>query len=392
MVNELVISDINIHLLNGNKELNGYIDGDRVFFRVPESSLILPGVEPFVAIALLEAMISDRSIVIEGTPISEKLFNQLVEIQLIYSCWNSDLKQISVKADTSSKKQPLPYVGSFFSAGVDSTHTLIRQMAEISHLIMFNAFDHGNDDESWKNRIKKQTKFANSINKTLIPVETNAREWILNRKISWEFVHGLFLSSVGGTFGLNKSYIPSSNTYDHLFPCGSHPLSDPMWSTESTTVIHDGAGFRRGEKMKMILEKKYKIFADNLQTCWVFTHKNCGSCPKCARSIIAAYLLGKEIESVGRYKGENLLKILKAREEVGAVYLEDAMLMAKQTHNRKIYNILKKYYKLYQFHTILSLIDRHLLNNFARNIYRRVKNPNWLDFRVTLRGKNRWEI
>jgi len=390
MQNKLIVSDINVSCLNGNRELSAYVDGVPVYLRVPEHHEIFPIAEPFIGIALLEAMISDRSIVVKDTPISKKLFDRLTEIQEIYSCWNSDLKRISIKADTSTKKQPLPYVGSFFSAGVDSTHTLIRHMAEISHLIMLNAFDHDYDDENWENRIKKQTEFANSINKTLIPVETNAREWILNRKISWEFAHGLFLSSVGAVLGLKKSYVPSSHTYDELFPWGSHPLSDPMWSTESTEVIHDGAGFRRGEKMREILENS--TFANNLQTCWRYTNKNCGTCPKCARSVLSAYLLNKETTSLPLYEENNILKSLKAIDESGATFLEDTMLLAKKTNHKIIYKKLKRYYRQYQFNNLLFSIDRYLLNNSMRYIYRKIKKARWLDSRVTLRGKNRWEI
>ena len=388
MKNKLTISDIAVKKINDHHELTAKIDDDRIYFRVTKYHDIFPVAEPFIGIALLEAMISNRDIMVQDTPISRELFNRLIEIQQIYSCWNKDLKVVEIIADTYKEIKPYKKVGCFFSAGVDSSHALLRNMDEISHLIIFNIFDYGNDDESWKHRINKQKKFADSINKTLIPVETNAREWTNSKKISWHFAHGLFLSSVGCAFGLSKAFVPSSHTYDELFPWGSHPLSDPMWSTESTKIIHDGAGFRRSEKLSDLLDNT--LLADNLQTCWLYTDKNCGMCPKCVRSIIAIHILGKETSSLPSFKNK-MLKSLRAIDESGATFLEDVMLLAKN-HNPKLYKTLKRYYKQYQLKNILFSIDRYLLGNCMRNVYRKIKKPNWLDLRVSLRGMNRWNI
>ena len=390
MENHLKISEVKLAVEDNCIELRALVDEDIVYFRVPKDHEIYQIAEPFIGISLLEAMINDRTIVIEGLSISKGLFDRLNEIQKIYSSWNKDLKIIDIIAETTLEALPFNNVGSFFSAGVDSTHTLLRNIDEISHLIIFNIFDYGNDKDAWENRVKKQTEFAQSIDKILIPVETNARQWFQDRNISWLFAHGLFLSSVGGVFGLKRSYIPASHTYDELFPWGSHPMSDPMWSTESTEVIHHGAGYRRSEKMREILENK--VLADNLQTCWMYTHKNCGECPKCARSILAIHLLDEETKSFPRYDKKSTLKLLKSRDESGVTYLEDTMLLAQNNNNPEIYKKLKSYYRQYQFKNIIFSIDRYFLNNSMRNIYRKIKRPNWLDLRVSLRGKTRWEI
>lgn len=388
MNDKLLISNICVSNANGHNELKAYVDGDLIFIRAPENHTLLPSAECFIGIALLEAMITDRDIVVDGTPISNELSISLSEIQKIYSCWNNDLKIIKIEANLSSKNLNYNKVGSFFSAGVDSTHTLLRNMEKITHLIMFNIFDYGNNKEFLKKRVNKQKKFAKSIGKDLIPIETNAREWIESRKITWLFAHGLFLSSIGGALGMKKVYIPSSHTYAELFPWGSHPLSDPLWSTESTRVIHDGAGSRRSDKIKEILENE--LLLNNLQTCWKYIHKNCGECPKCARSILTTHLLGKKNNSLPPYQGMRTLKLLKAQgDESAATFLEDVMILSKNTKNEKIYKILKKYYRHYQLTTILHSIDRFFFGNSIRFIYRKIKKPKWRDLRVRLRSMDR---
>jgi hypothetical protein len=382
------ISDIKVLSKDGYNELCGSINGSHVYFRVPEKFNLYPMVECFLGIALLDAMAANSTIIIDDSiSISKDLYDRIHEIQAIYSCWNTDLHVVELKAKVSAEPITFDLVGSFFSAGVDSSHTLLRNKEDISHLIMFRAFDSGNDEESWQKRVVKQTHFAESIGKILIPVDTNVKEWTESRKISWEFVHGLFLSSVGSIFGMKRIYIPSSHTYDELFPWGSHPLSDPMWSTESTTVLHDGAGFRRGEKMRDLL--KEKILADNLQVCWRSTLDNCGECSKCVRSMVATKLLGGEIKSLPHLVSIDELKVLKATDESGSTFLDDAMILARESGNKEIYKVLKRYYRRYQVGLILPLIDRYLFGNFLRSLYRRVFKPDWLNYRVTLRGSNR---
>ena len=382
------ISGVTVSHINDCMEISGYINDDRIYSRVPDKFSLNLKAEWLIAVALLEAMYTNQSICVDSDiPISKKLLESLGELQLIYSCWNPDLRVVDIDASVSDSCEPYEFVGSFFSAGVDSSHTLMRHIDELSHLVMFRCFDFGNDQSSWESRLDLQSDFAGSIGKKIIPVETNVRDWADEKGISWEFIHGLFLSSIGGIFGMKRMYIPSSHTYAELFPWGSHPLSDPKWSTESTTVVHDGAGFRRGAKMKDLLSKP--LLADNLQVCWRSTYTNCGQCPKCVRTMVAIKLLGGEAKSLPPLVNIKGLKVLKATDESGATFLEDAMVLANNAGNLEVYKLLRRYYCRFKISLILPLIDRYLFGNFFRHIYRRLFKPNWLNYRVTLHGHNR---
>jgi hypothetical protein len=386
MTEKLIVSDIKLVTKGGFNELSANVDGDHVYFRVADNFELSLSAECFVGIALLEAMISNRILTVEGVPISKKLHGVLNEIQAVYRCWNSSLSIVEIQADTISDQHYYQKTGSFFSAGVDSTHTLLTHLEDITHLILFRAFDSGNDQASWDKRVEKQTKFAESIGKTLVPVETNAKDWAIGRKISSHFFHGLLLSSAGGALGMHRIYIPASHTYDELFPWGSHPLSDPMWSTESTEIIHADAGARRGKKMAVILQNP--VFADNLQVCWASTVRNCGKCPKCVRTMVAVYLLGGTINSLPPFTDFSTLKMLKAHDESGATFLEDAMLLARQSNNTKIYKILYRYHRQFKLSQTFVLVDKYLMGSLFRRLYRRVKNPDWINWRVTMQNKN----
>ena len=391
MSSEILISNIQLKNDNGINELSATINGDIIYFRVPEEYKLYPVAEGFIAMALLEAMYTNQPIVVEeSTPVSKKLHESLEELQAIYASWNRELNIVDIRGEITTDVIDFERIGSFFSAGVDSSHTLVNNKDDISHLIMCWGFDGGNDQESWDKRIAAQTVFAESIGKKLLPVVTNAREWTDKKLISWTMAHGLFLSSVGGLLGMKRVYIPASHTYNELFPWGTHVLSDPMWSTESTEVIHHGAGARRSEKVRDIIDDK--AIADNLQVCWRGIHENCGTCSKCIRTMISIDLLGVSTKALPPLQDSTPLSVLKPTDDGMASVLEDLVILAKEKNKTHIYVQLKKYYKWYQINKLWPEIDRWFLGGFFRRTYRKIKKPNWLKWRVTMKGSDSWDF
>lgn len=369
MHNTLIIRNLRKSCTFSFNEVSADVDGDRVFFRAPLQYDLSSRIEPFLGIALLEAMIRNVDIMIEDSiPLSEKLYKRLPEIQTIYACWNSDLHKINIHAQIEPIKDVYNNVASFFSAGVDGSHTLYRNINDINHLIMLSEFEvRGNTPESWLKSVEKQTAFAQTIGKKMIPLENNVKQWTHKRKITWSFAQGLILSSMGPLLKSKRVYIASSHTYNELFPWGSHPLTDPMWCTESTNIIHDGASFRRGEKIRDLC--KDQRFLDNLKVCWRSNSDNCGECQKCVRTMTALYLLGASSKALPKLD-ENLAKLKSFRKsnESSATFLEDAMILAKNTQNKTVLKILRRYYLRFQTFQVLKKMDQYI---WGGRIFRR---------------------
>jgi len=388
MGEELVIRDLKESTLNGWREVSAEVDGDRIFFRAPlEHNLEARG-ESFIGIGLLEAMARNVDIKIDDAiPISAKLHRILPRLQDIYACWNSDLHRVKVGCRFDSTDNRYERVTSYYSGGVDGSYTLCRNMDDITHLVMLSGFEIVNDRDSWLRAVEQQTGFARSIGKELIPIETNARWWIAQRKIHWWFAHGLVLSSMGPLLRSKRIYIGSTHTYKELFPWGSHPLTDPMWSTESTEVIHDGCALRRSEKLRVICGNQ-KIL-DNLKVCWRSIHQNCGECEKCIRTMTALCLLGASSRGIPKLDNLDKIKKLRASEESSLTYLEDALILAKMARNSKAQRILQRQYSRYQIREALSILDEYMLGGIFHRIYRSCRKPHDSKMRVALRGSQR---
>ena len=392
MSDSVIIRDANLVESDGWKELSAEVDGERIWFKITANVDVTVRAEPFIAAGLLEAMVRGVPLVVEGKlPLSAELHSNLQEIQEIYRCWNTDLTVIPVNAVLVNEEcDSTTGIASFYSAGVDSSHTFLRHRDEIDTLLFMLGFDGDNSEQDWDERIVGQQKFADQTGKKLVVIKTNARQFALKRRISWNFGHGLCLATIAPMLKYKKVFIPSSHTYDELFAWGSHPLSDPLWSTEASRVVHDAAGFRRSDKMRDLCG--HQEILDNLQVCWRSSHKNCGTCPKCVRTMLALDLLKASCSKLPPLEDEKLLRHLKAADESGATFIEDAMLLAKQEDNLQIYKQLKGYYKRYQMSQVIPLLDRIFLNSLLKRLYRRVRKPDWLENRVSLRAKDRWSV
>ena len=68
-------------------------------------------------------------------------------------------------------------------------------------------------------------------------------------------------------------------------------MTDPLLSTRSLLIKHDGAAFNRVEKTTLVARHAFALSA--LHVCWVNeSAANCGTCPKCIRTMAALHLLG----------------------------------------------------------------------------------------------------
>jgi hypothetical protein len=126
------------------------------------------------------------------------------------------------------------------------------------------------------------------LGKPLIEVETNLKQFG-EPYVRWNMYVGSALASVGLLLSprLRRVYIPSTGSYADLSPDGSHPLLDPLWSTESVTFVHDGGEATRVEKVMALARNEVAL--QYLRVCWENRDGkyNCGRCEKCLRTMVS---------------------------------------------------------------------------------------------------------
>lgn len=236
-------------------------------------------------------------------PVSPRLLDATPRIQEIFGMWGpafaTEFREVLVEAPRARPDGGrADGVACFFSGGVDSFHTLLRHRDEITAIIFVHGFDLPLSATDLRAQARDAvSRVAEGLSVELVEVETNLRS-ITDPMVSWEPYHGGALASVALLFQQRfaRVLVPATRTYRNLLPWGSHPLLDPMWSTERTRLEHSGAGITRIAKVAAIAGSELAM--RHLRVCWENRDGayNCGRCEKCVRtmlSLAAAGALGR---------------------------------------------------------------------------------------------------
>lgn len=317
-----------------------------LYFEYPQrfADFVSESADAFVPALLLPAMNKGESLRIKP-PLSEKLFRNLRTIQNIFHQWYpSLLNKIAVSADslTKDEKTCKKHVGSFFSLGVDSFYTFVKHLNNkeeslpaLSHLIYMKGIERplrvykqGQEQEI----ISRIVEIANETGIDYIVGETNIRNHF---PLSWgPCYHGAGLASVALSLsaGLESVLVPSTDSYKDIFPWGTSPLIDHLWSTEKTNIVHDGAETQRVEKIAYFLTQN-PLAMRYLRVC---TNNeggatNCGTCSKCVRTMLPLLISGnldKALNFPNNLPG-NWMRILQINHHHDLAHAEAILKLAK---------------------------------------------------------------
>lgn len=262
----------------------------RLTFRSSEGPLSRSS-DPYLAAALFPAMNIGQALDISGT-VSKKLLDATETIQDIFHRWFPEYAKIRLQAkpELAANISLSKDIGAFFSGGVDSFYTLLKHQDEITKIIFVHGLDIKLADLSRRSKVSKEIRrIANELGKQLVEVETNVHEFA-----DEYHYNGSLLPSIGlilsGQF--EKIYIPANVSYDYASPDSSHPLLDPLWSTERLIFDHDGCEANRNEKLGRISQSDLAL--RSLRVCLQnpVDSLNCCQCEKCLRTMIGLHVLG----------------------------------------------------------------------------------------------------
>lgn len=369
---------------DGNHTVLSATVGDfDLWYRFRSDVTIRESVDPFVAAALLPAMLHGADIEVDSAyAVSEPLLNNLAELQEVFSCWSKLFRVVRIHCVTSPVAPARNCVGAFFSGGVDSHFTFLRHRDSVTNLIVINGFDFEMTPEVFSNVIARIDGFGRAYGATITPVETNFHAYERHHKLLRLTSYGSCLGSIALALGYACVYLPASHTYREFSPGGSHPLTDRLWSNGVTRIIHDGAGYGRVDKIRALAHDQQVL--DSLVVCWNNPDENCGRCGKCLRTMATLRLLGLSSKSVPRMESGRALSGMRATMR-DLEYFQENLDLAKdwgdKDLSRKFSAIIRKYYVR---QSIIEL-DQVLLSGVLFKLYRSVRPVNSKRIGFTMR-------
>jgi len=240
-------------------------------------------------------------------PISEKLFNNICEIQAIYRTFCPNLFHITpidIQSEVRSVRNG-GLIASYFSGGIDSLYNIVetelrsRQHAtrRIDHLWLVRGMDIPlSDDGLWDEVLTRLTgQYSDLFEQRLVCCATNVRQFY-SQYVDWVHlgcgaVLGGLAKSVASHF--DRVLIGSYGTYDQAVPAGSPPLLDPLWSCDSQDIVHFSCRVTRTQKIEAIAAFNPELFTA-VRVCLMTNggKYNCGRCEKCMRTQLQLKILG----------------------------------------------------------------------------------------------------
>lgn len=287
---------------DGTQRINGlvrYLDGqeETYWFELPAQYDATESGNPWVACLLPLAVTLGEDLVMHR-PVDPELLRGAEGLVRIWKGWYPHLSAVSVTADVGVLDSCPSDSASFFSSGVDSFFTVLR-FPHVKNWLTVLGFDMPVRSRLvFERHCRRLDQVAAAHDSKLIRVVTNLRDtrW---RKAQWEgLAFGPALACVGLLFEkhFHTVLVPSSCDYSTLYPWGSHPLSDPLFSTSLTRIIHEGIAYGRFEKTKYIAQSDLAL--RHLHVCFRGHDQNgqddsnCCRCEKCYRTMITLDLLG----------------------------------------------------------------------------------------------------
>ncbi|MFN2615837.1 MAG: hypothetical protein ABR581_01800 [Thermoleophilaceae bacterium] len=252
---------------------------------------------------------------------SPRLLAAVPTLQAIFSSWDPGLQRVPVDADGRAVAAATrgEGVACFFSGGVDSFYTLLANRQAVTHIVFVHGFDLRLEAaDARAGATQTAAAVARELDLQLVEVETDLRE-LVDRHLPWGFAHGPALASVGLLFQecFREVLVPATHTYADLLPWGSHPLVDPLWSTELTEFVHHGADTTRIDKCRLLADSETAM--SRLRVCWENpgSRQNCGECEKCLRTMV-------NLAAVGALERCSTLPDRLEPDEIAGMTLRDA--------------------------------------------------------------------
>jgi hypothetical protein len=232
-----------------------------------------------------------------AAPVSASLLAFAPQVQALLGVWRPYLHEITVEAKAVGGAETDGMldgrgVGLYFSGGVDSFYSLLKNRAEITHVIFVHGFDTLMSNPGVRARnVRSMRQAAAELGKPLIEVETNWRDvvdayegWSHHTATAAQMAISLLLAPQ-----FRKVYIAENYSYFGAKRQCNIPLE---FAAAGVSMVLDGSDCTRLDKTVYIASSDTALRW--LRVCWQNQSQayNCCRCEKCLRTMVALHLAG----------------------------------------------------------------------------------------------------
>jgi len=298
-----------------------------------------------LVVALLHAMARGLDIRVEGA-VSPRLLDGLETLQTIWHRWvpaRYAPVRIDVAEEAEAPAAPRDAGAVIaFSGGVDGTYSFFRHFTGAAGratrrptaALLVHGMDIPLDQpEVFAGALARGARMLEGTGVPLLPIRTNARALGMD----WEDSFGLQLIGCFLVFQGNFSagIHGSDVSYDRLvLPWGATIITDPLCSTSSMEILHDGCEANRIDKVNWLAVQTE--ITSGLRVCWEGSSldRNCGKCEKCVRTMLNFWCMGHSIPDAFPFPlTPSLVSSISVKGTIQLALLQEILDVAKYRHS-----------------------------------------------------------
>lgn len=348
--------------------LSGEVEGARLFWTMPPRDEIALRGEPFVCALLGSAMATGRRLVLPAElPIDATFHANLDGLQEIFARWWPTHRPIVVEADVAAR--PIGTSGRFtgYSAGVDSSYAVMRLANRLDGVVFLDGVEYTKPNPALAadvDQALRRTMATRGL--PMLTVQTNGK-WIGKATGGrWSRFIGGTLASVPHALGAADYAIASSNAWEKLRPYGSHPLTDPLWSSAATRIWHQGCDLDRYEKIAALREAPDLLAA--LRVCFQGNAYNCGRCHKCLKTAAALRALRLTPTGMPLLTDPTLLRTISVEHDDDYLEWQEIRRPALRDDDRPLWRELTRLTSRYEWRQATRRLDELATGGLLRRL------------------------
>lgn len=341
------------------RRISAMVGDQELWFDIPEQLEYELRGEPFVIAGLLPAMRLGQPLVAHADlPICPELRGNLDRLQAVFRMWGPTMR---VELQSVNLEVPLASApagrgaGSFFSGGVDGMHTWLEAPERVSRAVFVRGIDFQLDNPVYDESFARNAAWLAARDTALIPVSSNIR-WVGRAfGLGWNNYFGAGLSAIAHVIGFSTTYIAASQTWSHLWGDGSHPATDPLWSSATRRIVHHGRGAMRWQKLERIAREPGAL--DILRVCWQDQGFNCGTCEKCLRTMVLLRILKLHSPNFPELDDLRPIARLAPSDSSEATFVRDALALARARGDHQAAAALLRSLRRWELRRFLHKLD-----------------------------------
>jgi hypothetical protein len=308
----------------------------RLWYETDDVQLPTNAGDTWLLAGLFHAMRHARCLCVhaEGSP---SLLQNLHEMQALWSRVRPDrYSMCELRVDHERQAPPAREPDAAvlaFSGGVDSAFSAWRHTRGglarprmLRSALMVHGFDVPlSRSQAFAEATGRSRIMLESLGIGLSTLATNFRDL---PDLDWEDAHGAALAAalhllsahhgqglIASGWETRSPMLSRDGRGAWMLPWGSSPLTDSWLSQLHFTIVHDGGGVSRLEKIQAL--STWPEALAELRVCWQGprSDRNCGRCEKCVRTILEFRVLGLGLPSCFDRDGQDvdILRLLRLR-------------------------------------------------------------------------------